>query len=97
MVVDVLRLPEQLMGGKTHVLKEEIPAVQLVDMEHGHAHWGPLIRLPRGAELQECGDGFDDQTRLVRFSGCFYIVFVQDLNLSMHPFKEDKRAQAKTA
>ena len=79
MATDVLSLPIDQMPANRCVLRQEVPALQLIATDNGHARWGPLIRLPRGAELQEFGEGFDDQTLRVRCDGCFYIIFNQDL------------------
>ncbi len=89
-----IRLPEENRVGHRYVLHEEIPALQLVATENGHARWGPLIRLPRGAELDELGEGFDKRTVMVRFGPCYYIVFQQDLATSPKSATSHKRAHA---
>jgi hypothetical protein len=93
MTTDVLYPPESSFAGKSYLLKDEIPALQLISTENGHSRWGPLIRLPRGAELYDFGEGFDDRTLRVRFDGCFYIIFKQDLNLQ-RPAALAKKARA---
>ena len=79
MVSETFCLPEDPMAVHSYELRQEIPALQLVATENGQARWGPLIRLPRGAELHDFGKGFDDQTLLVRFGSTFFIIFEQDL------------------
>ncbi len=94
MVSDSIRLPEEAVAVQNnYVLRQEIPALQLVATDSGLARWGPLTRLPRGAELREFGQGFDDRTMLVQFGGCFYIIFQQDLAESQKSAKQQKRAQ----
>jgi hypothetical protein len=96
MASDVLQLPKESSSSHSHVLKQEIPALQLVASENGQARWGPLIRLPRGAELHEFGEASRQGTLLVCSNRCFYIIFEQDLAESQS-LKTDKRAAAQTA
>jgi hypothetical protein len=91
MASSVLSLPENSLPARNFLLKDEIPALPLLATENGNSRWGPLIRLPRGAELQDFGAGFDERTLRVRFNGGFYIIFRQDLD-SQRP-----AARAKTA
>ncbi len=86
-------LPDEAEGSEYYLLRQEIPALQLLATENGHARWGPMIRLPRGAHLCKLGRGFDDQTLLVRFGDSFYIIFNQDLAESQKPNKLRKHAQ----
>ena len=80
MATDVLYPVEASFAAKRYSLRDEIPALQLIATENGNFRWGPLIRLPRGAELQDFGAGFDERTLRVRFNGGFYIIFRQDLD-----------------
>jgi len=93
MASELTQLPQDSLALDSYVLKQEIPALQLVATENGYARWGPLIRLPRGAELHEFGAGFDDQTILVRSSNSFYMIFEQDLVASQSS-KREKRVCA---
>ena len=79
MSTESLQLPDETATGHVCLLDQEIPALQLLATENGHSRWGPMTRLPRGAELHEFGKGFDEQTLLVRVAGFFYIVFAIDL------------------
>jgi hypothetical protein len=87
---DVLSLPEVPIHARRYVLPDEIPALQLVATENGRARWGPLVRLPRGAELSVLGVGFDDRTLRVRLDSCFYIVFKQDFDSAHRPAARTK-------
>ncbi len=80
MATDVLYLPENSFARKSYLLRDEIPALQLIATENGNSRWGPLIRLPRGAELYDFEEGFDERTLRVRCDGSCYIIFKQDLN-----------------
>ncbi len=93
MATDVLYPLESSLAGKSYSLKDEIPALQLIQSQNGQSRWGPLIRLPRGAELHDFGEGFDERTLRVRFEGSFYIIFKQDLN-SQRPTAMAKKARA---
>ena len=94
MVSNTFCLPEEPTALNNYVLRQEIPALQLIATENGHARWGPLIRLPKGAELHDFGEGFDDQTLL----GNFFIIFQQDLAAAQHlPSSANKLARAQFA
>lgn len=93
MPAESIRLPSDSVSGHISLLQQEIPALQLMATENGQARWGPMTRLPRGAELQEFGRGFDDQTLLVKVAGCFYIVFADDLASAQKPPKRLRHAQ----
>jgi len=97
MTTDLLFPPEAPVAPRRFALPEEIPALQLVATENGHARWGPLVRLPRGAEVSVSGEGFDDRTLRVRLDGCFYIVFKQDLASAHMPVVKTKRPRSHTA
>lgn len=91
---DTLLLPKELNAAQTYVLRDEIPALQLVATENGHARWGPLVRLPRGAHLDDFGEGFDART-LLRFNTSFFVIFRQDLLASqqLHSRRNRSRPQ----
>jgi hypothetical protein len=87
-------LPDELEVSESYVLGQEIPAPQLLATDNGGARWGPMIRLPRGAELHKLGPSFDDRTILVRFEHCFFVIFSQDLTESQRPvIKQGKQAR----
>jgi hypothetical protein len=94
MSIESIRLPSDSIHGHPSLLQQEIPALQLMATENGHARWGPMTRLPRGAELHEFGKGFDDQTVLVRVADSFYIVFAEDLASAQKPIRRLRHAQS---
>ncbi|HEX7360346.1 MAG TPA: hypothetical protein VF283_07625 [Bryobacteraceae bacterium] len=61
------------------MLSKNIPAIPLEHAEDGEERLGAISRLPRGAELEPCGLGFDPNTVRVTWSGRHYFVFIQDL------------------
>jgi hypothetical protein len=75
-----LRLAVETNTGHSYTLQRGIPAVELVAIEKDRECWGPLIKLPRGASLEFCGDGFDSEMLRVRSAGCLYVIFRQDLD-----------------
>jgi hypothetical protein len=97
MATDVLDIPENLFAENKYVLRDEIPALQLIAIDNGRARWGPMIRLPRGAELHDFGQGFDEQTMRVRYDGCFYIIFQEDLEKAQRVIEPIKWKKAQTA
>ena len=65
-----------------------------METENGRARWGPMTRLPRGAELREFGKGFDERTVLVSVAGFFYIVFAEDLVAAQKTTKRLRHAHS---
>ena len=61
------------------VLSEEILAMELISTPTGQMQLGPLCSLPKGAEIEVCGAGFNDRTTKIRSHGQFFFVFLQDL------------------
>jgi hypothetical protein len=61
------------------VLSEEILATELIPTQTGQMQLSPLSSLPKGTEIEICGEGFNDRTAKVRWRGRFYFVFLQDL------------------
>jgi hypothetical protein len=61
------------------VLSEEILATELIPNRTGGMQLSPLSSLPKGTEIEICGEGFNDRTAKVRWRGRFYFVFLQDL------------------
>jgi hypothetical protein len=63
----------------THFLSRNIAAIQVVPHECENSRLGVITQLPEGAQLDPCGDGFDDRTIKVKWQGSCYFVFLQDL------------------
>ena len=66
----------------TYVLPRDVPAIQVSPDEMGRIRMGVIIKLPEGAEVQDCGEGFDDRTRKVWWHGGFYYIFKDDMERS---------------
>ncbi len=79
MATHTLHLPEDRIKISRYLLRHDIPALQLISIDNGLARWGPVVRLPQGSEISDFSKGFDDETLQVRFNGCFYIIFKQDI------------------
>jgi hypothetical protein len=76
---EALSIPDCHSPVESYTLSRRIPAVQLVQIEGPKAQLGPLVQLPKGAQLDLCGDGFDERTVKVRCDTSFYFVFLEDL------------------
>lgn len=63
----------------THFLSKNIAAIQVLPHENQSSRLGVITQLPEGAELDPCGDGFDERTIKVKWQGSCYFVFLQDL------------------
>lgn len=64
---------------KIQPLCQEMPAFEIQSAPDGKERLGRLCFLPRGAELENCGDGFNRRTMKVRHKRAFYFVFLRDL------------------
>jgi hypothetical protein len=67
-----------------YCLAKNAPAMQIIPDGTGKLRLGTLVRLPEGAEVEVCGEGFDDRTAKVVWEGSSYYVFLEDLQLN-HP------------
>lgn len=77
--VDALSLVSGFSSHQAVVIPKTISAVQLMATEQGESRLGPITQLPPSAQLQICGDGFNERTVKVRWQESFYFVFRQDL------------------
>ena len=82
----LIATPYSLDTNNTHFcLAKNAPAMQVVPDGTGKLRLGTLTRLPDGAEVQICGEGFNDRTAKVVWGGSTYYVFRDDLQ---SPFAE---------
>jgi hypothetical protein len=63
----------------TYRLPNTVAAIQAACARDGGPDLGAISHLPEGAELEFCGDGFNETTLKVRWEGQSYFVFVQDV------------------
>ncbi|MGC2657793.1 MAG: hypothetical protein WA324_07430 [Bryobacteraceae bacterium] len=63
----------------TYFLSRNIAAIQVEPYGRESSRLGVITQLPEGAELDPCGDGFDERTIKVKWQGSCYFVFLQDL------------------
>ena len=64
-------------------LAKNAHAMQIVPDDNGKLRLGTLIRLPDEADVQICGEGFNDRTAKVILGGSTYYVFLDDLRSSL--------------
>jgi hypothetical protein len=72
-------VPNWSFPGPMWTLKKQIAAFQIFQLEDDAPQLGCIVNLPEGAELLPCSEGFNERTLKVRYEGCFYFVFIQDL------------------
>lgn len=60
-------------------LSKVIAAINIRETEDGHTRMGLIAQLPQGAQLEICGEGFNERTVKVRWKNQFYFVFLQDV------------------
>lgn len=67
-----------------YCLAKNAPVMQILPDGNGKLRLGTLVRLPDGAEVKICGEGFDNRTAKVTWEGSTYYVFLDDLRMSRH-------------
>ena len=65
-------------AGGSFTASKDIFALELVPASNG-SHSGGVRRVPKGAYLQVCGNGFNERTVQVRWEGRLCFVFLQDV------------------
>jgi hypothetical protein len=80
-----ISIPADLLIEDRYTLSEDIYAMQLLPGNGVNAILGPVVKIPKGKELEGCGPGFNERTMKVRCDGFFYFVFLQDLELQRKP------------
>jgi hypothetical protein len=64
-----------------HILPKIVSAIQIHPSDSGAKRLGLITQLPKGAEIEIGGPGFNDQTIQVRCGAASYYVFLEDLDL----------------
>ena len=73
-------LPAEPVGFDLVLLSRPVAAIQVLPArENGGLRLGLLSRLPAGAVLHICGDGFDERTAKVLVDGQHYFVFREEI------------------
>jgi hypothetical protein len=68
---------------RAYCLSKNIAAIQVLPADGpGEPRLGMITQLPEGAELELCGEGFNERTVRVRWAEGFYFVFLQDLDVA---------------
>ncbi|MGA8028311.1 MAG: hypothetical protein WB992_14300 [Bryobacteraceae bacterium] len=71
-----------LQGNSSRIiLFKNIAAIGANLGEDGKIRMGVMSQLPEGADLEICGEGFNDRTIKVRWQEQFYFIFLQDVEL----------------
>jgi hypothetical protein len=67
---------------RVYCLSKNIAGIQVLPAaDAGEPRLGMITQLPQGAELELCGEGFNERTVRVRWAEGFYFVFLQDLEI----------------
>jgi hypothetical protein len=88
---DAVTTLEPAYSHLSYTLSTDIPAIQVLPAGAGLMGLGPVLKLPRGAQIEACGAGFDDRTMKVRYADSLYYVFLEDLEIKR---KSVARAEA---
>lgn len=81
MNAECISVPGVLSLPRARILPRIISGIQLIPTEDKPGRLGLVTQLPQNAELELCGDGFDERTVKVRWLGTCYFVFRQDLEI----------------
>ena len=71
--------PFCLVPARVDISAHCIPVIPVISGIDDPVELGPITRLPEGARLQVCGDGFKDLTVKIWWEGQYYFVFLEDL------------------
>jgi hypothetical protein len=71
--------------GQRYLLRDNIAAMEVMPSTAGEPSLSPVLRIPEGAEIEYCGEGFNEQTVKVRWREKFYFVFREDLQAQRRP------------
>ena len=77
--MDVPHCVECLKPHDKYRLTDAITAFAFFTDNQGMERYGPVCELPKGANLEICGAGFNQQTVKARYGNCYYHVFSRDL------------------
>jgi len=78
-IEDSLYKPKFSNGPFARSLAKNISAIELNGLENGKARLGPVLQLPSGAQIEVCGEGFNDRMVKIRSNGKYYFAFRSDL------------------
>ena len=78
---DAVTTLDPVFSRSSYTLSTDIPAIQVLPAGAGLMGLGPVLKLPRGAQIEACGAGFDDHTLKVRYADSLYYVFLEDLEI----------------
>lgn len=70
----------------TYVLPRNLSAIQVIADGLGRIRMGTILQLPEGAEVEVCGEGFNDRTMKITWEGGFYYIFIEDVEAGKAPF-----------
>ena len=71
------------LGRDMYSLSKSIAAIQVLPGDGvEQPRLGMITQLPSGAELQPCGEGFNERTVRVKWGEGYYFVFLQDLDIA---------------
>lgn len=75
-----LSVPQYHVPVEVRIVPARISAIPVLAADDG-GRLGAITQLPRGAELQISGDGFNERTIKVRCQDSFYFVFRDDIEI----------------
>jgi hypothetical protein len=70
---------------RTYLLSSAVTGFEVFPDHLNSDRLGPVCELPIGAELEICGDGFNERTVRTRCGDGYYFVFWRDLALAVPP------------
>jgi hypothetical protein len=78
---EALYIPKDYLPQRARIVPRRICAIELIAGHNERGRLGPITQLPQHAQLEICGDGFNERTVKVRCKDSFYFVFREDLEI----------------
>ncbi len=66
---------------KPRIMQKSISALRIFSDDDGAGRLGMLTQIGQDAQLEICGDGFNERTVKVRWEDTLYFVFRQDIGI----------------
>lgn len=85
---NAVSITDDVEADQPFTLSDDVSAIELVRIENGKARLGPVLKIPQGAEIHFCGEGFNNQTLKVRWENQFFFVFLEDLKAQRKPMTQ---------
>jgi hypothetical protein len=95
--MNTLHVEGWFQPNRTYVLTTAITVFEVSSSRLSVERFGRVCELPEGADLEICGDGFNEHSTRARYRGGDYFVFWRDLALAVSPQTLSRRDDKATS